>query len=90
MCHTVKVTNYMFYCFSTMADYEYYVRLEEASELDKAMRIADEELSKWGAPDEKELGDDYAHYYNAGYVEIVQEALEREGIEADYFVLMED
>ena len=83
--HTTQINSYMFYVFSVMADYEYIVRLDFSEDLERAMEIAEREATKWGAVSELEGTDEYDHYYNSGYVEIVREAFEQEGIDATYF-----
>lgn len=84
--HVNPIMGCLFYCYSTEADYEYYVRCENFDDVDKAMEIADQELDKWGAPNEEELGDDFAYYFAAGYVEVVEEAFKKANIEATFFV----
>lgn len=83
--HTTQINSYMFYVWSDAADYEYIVRLCYSENLEHAMEIAEREATKWGAVSELEGTDEYDHYYNSGYVEIVREAFEQEGIDATYF-----
>lgn len=83
--HTMQINSDMFYVFSVMADYEYIVRLVCPDDLERAMEIAEREATKWGTLSELEGTDEYDYYYNSGYVEIVKEALDEEGIEATYF-----
>ena len=96
--HT-QVTGRLIYCYSEMADYEYYIRLEDftgdenfTGDLNELLDIIEHELSLWGAPEDalEECPDKYLYYYHAGYVEIVQDKLAELGIAATYFVKMED
>ena len=84
--HVLKINDNIICCYSTEADYEYVIRLEEEKDLDKAIEIAEEELEKWGAVSSLEGTDEYDYYYNAGYVEVVENAFEKANIEAEYFV----
>ena len=83
--HTTQISNDMFYVWSDAADYEYIIRVLYTEDLYRAMEIAEREATKWGAVSELEGTDEYDHYYNSGYVEIVKEALDEESIEATYF-----
>ena len=77
--HVNPIMGCLFYCYSTEADYEYYVRCENFDDVDKAMEIADRELSLWGAGNE-------TYYYYSGYVEVVENAFKAAGIDAEFFV----
>lgn len=72
----------VFWCCSDMAKYEYLVELERSEDLERAMETADEELYKYGNPEES---DDYDYYYYVGYVEVVQNAFEKVGIKASFY-----
>jgi len=88
--HTTQISDDMFYVSSIEADYEYIVRVENVNDLKKAMEIAETEAMKWGAVSELEGTEDYDYYYNSGYVEVVENALDKAGIEATYFTNMNE
>lgn len=83
--HAIQITKHLMYCYSDSADYEYIVRIEFPDDMERALEIANRELDLWGNPDDAPE-EEYDYYYNAGYVEVVQIALEREGVEATFFV----
>ena len=69
-------------CWSDAADYDYYIQLKNADDIPMAMEIAETELTLWGGGyDELTDPDLYDYYYYSGYVEVVLNAFEKEGIE---------
>ena len=86
--HAFKINETMFWVCSEAADYEYIVKLEKAEQLETAMEIAEREATLWGGGYEEEFAEDsdkYNYYHNAGYVEVVENALRETGIDMDYF-----
>lgn len=91
--HAFKINETMFWVCSEAADYEYIVELEKVEQLETAMEIAEREASMWGGGYHEELAVDdenYSYYENAGYVEVLENALREAGIEAKYFVNMHE
>ena len=78
--HAFKVSDRAMNCWSNMADYNYILFIKDPAQMDKALDIADRELSIWGNTDAFPQ-DEYDYYYNAGYGEVVENALELEGIQ---------
>lgn len=81
---TTKLTDWLFRVESDMMDFEYFVELPNARDTDKAIEITEDVLSKYAEADEDEM------YYYMGFVEVVQFALEKAEIEADFFVKLEE
>ena len=92
--HAYHQYNSMINCFSAAADYEYYIRIDDSNgyTIPEIVNICDMELSMYGAPDHyyTEDNDEYWYYFNAGYVEVVSDALKELGIEFTAFTIMED
>lgn len=86
--HVSKFHPNVFECFSDAADYDYFVRLDDADDMERALDIAERELELYGCPED--AGENFDHYYYSGYVEVVSEALSKAGIEAEYYTKMED
>lgn len=87
--HVSQINVDLFWVYSSDADYEYIVNIANKENMDKAMEIAEREATRWGGPDSEELGDDYDYYFNAGYVEVVEDAFKKEGIDAYFYTKME-
>ena len=88
--HVQKINVDCFWVYSHEADYQYIVNVENKDDMGKAMEIAEREATRWGGPDEEELGDDYAYYTYSGYVEVVADAFEKENIKADFYTKNDD
>jgi hypothetical protein len=76
-----------------MADYTFIVECINERDYDKATKIAQKELEYYGCPEDalEDFGQEkYDYYYNVGYVEVVKNALEKAGIEANYYAKMYD
>lgn len=80
--YTSNIDNCTFWCSSDSADYSYIVECERDDDYEKAVEIAERELTYYGDP---ENSPDYDYYYNVGYVEVVREAFNKEGIEATFY-----
>ena len=90
MCHVSQINEDLVWVYSHDADYEYIVCVANKENMDKAMEIAEREATRWGGPDPEELGDEYDYYHNAGYVEVVENALKAEGIDVYFYTKMEN
>lgn len=87
--YTSRIDNCCFWCSSDNADFAYIIECDSESDFDKAMEIAERELGYWCCPEDalEDYGQDlYNYYYNAGYVEVVEDALDGAGIRANYYV----
>jgi len=78
--HVSKLSDRALNCFAELADFNYILFIKDPSQIDKAYKIAERELHLWCCPEEAPP-EDYDYYYNAGYAEVVEEALENQGIE---------
>lgn len=90
--HVSPIDKELFWVYSNEADYRYIVQLENPDQMDKAMEIAEREASRWGGGFSEEFeedSDEYSYYHNAGYLEVVEDALNKAGIEADFYTLYE-
>ena len=84
----------MFECYSDMADYDYIVEVQRLCNYDTAKEIAERELCRWGVTEycedlwdsEEEYKENADYYYNAGYVEVVANALAKAGIVTNIYV----
>ena len=78
-------------CYSDNADYDYYVRLENAEDIPKAMELIEEELSIWGGGYESINDKDlFNYYYYSGYGEVVENILRTNQIDVVKFYYDED
>ena len=89
MHHVAQISETLFWVYSHEAEYKYIVNIEDKSRLSEAMEIAEREATRWGGPDEEELGEDYDYYYNEGYVAVVENAFASVGIDAIFYTEME-
>lgn len=89
--HVSPIDEELFWVYSNEADYRYIVQLENPDQMEKAMEIAEREATMWGGgfDEYEEDSEEYGYYYNAGYMEVVEDALNKAGIEADYYTLYE-
>lgn len=89
MNHVSRIDNYCFWCSSDNANFAYIIECDSESDLDKAMEIAERELGYWCYPEDalEDCGQEqYDYYFHAGYVEVVEDALDEAGIRANYYV----
>ena len=87
MIHIADDMTHCFFCYSTNADYVYIVEVDDKDKLEEAKAIAQRELDYYGCPEES-LDEDY--YFNVGYVEVVETALNKAGIKAKFYCKKED
>ena len=81
MIYVSPIDNCCFWCNSDAADFAYVVECLSESDFEKATEIAERELTNWcQAPNED------SSYWYKGFVEVVQDALNEEGIQANYYV----
>ena len=78
---------YCFWCYSNMADYEFMVEVERSADLPRAIDVAEQALEYYGDPDESPAPD---YYYNAGYCEVVRDALNKAGINHTIYAKLEE
>ena len=67
----------VFGCYSQMTGIDFLVMVEEG-DFEKAKEIAQTELEKWSTGEPED-------YENLGYLECIQEAYEKEGIDAHFY-----
>ena len=87
MNHVATDMSLCFWCYSDSADYEYVVEVDYPSDLEKAKEIAQRELDYYGCPEESPDPD---YYFNVGYVEVVETALNKAGIKADFYTKVKE
>lgn len=77
----------MFFCYADLSDFDFVVLLTDSKNYDKAIEIAERELTRWCNPTEQEelTEDEKSYYENAGYIEVVEDAFIKENINADFY-----
>ena len=90
---TNRIDNCCFWCSSILADYSYIVECLGEDDYDKAIQIAERELGYWSAPEsvysnfsKEEADEKYNYYMNAGYVEVVKNAIDDAKIPVHFYV----
>jgi len=77
----------LFFCYADLSNFSFVVVLLNSDDYDKATKIAERELTRWCNPTkQEELSEDEKSYYeNAGYIEVVEDAFIKEGINAEFY-----
>jgi len=78
-------------CYSSDADYDYYVWLKNIKDISRAAEIIENELTIWGGGfDELTDPERYDYYYYSGYGEVVENALKANTIPVVRFFYDDD
>lgn len=76
-----------FWVYSDLSDVWFVVEVNVPSMTEEAKEIANREIEYWLDPEESPDPD---YYRESGYVEVVKNALLKQGIPADYYVKEDD
>ena len=68
--------------YSDNCGVDYYFRVKDKTKIETAKEIAEKEFGFWASAGEGSKEPDY--YYNAGYWEVVKDALDKAGIETEF------
>ena len=80
-----KVVGNSFWVYSDIANVDYLITVEDFTKVEEAKEIAEREITKWLEAESEE-----DEYFGLGYVEVVKEAYKKKGIEAKFYIEMED